>query len=243
MYTAAREIKVQMTDGSVDIRAPGQKVPEAAGWPDAARWVAQGALIPDPGTQVPPSLRRKSVNIAVDPDGTPIDDVQAYVVRRNLDKADDKKLEKLCATYGIDPMSGEYRNRGMLRAALFPLIMEANEKSTAAAAERKRKAAQARHARHNPLGHLDEGEPAAASGDEFVIDNSPDPELSGDGEAPMPNADEIAASQSEGLMLDGDALSAMKNNELASYAEEHGIDLGGATKKADMVTAILEAQA
>lgn len=48
-FTALRSIKVQTADGGYEVRAPGDKVPEAAEWENVAVWVRRGYLRPDDG--------------------------------------------------------------------------------------------------------------------------------------------------------------------------------------------------
>lgn len=50
-YIALRSLKVQKPDGKMDLRAPGDPVPEAAKWKDVDRWVRRGWIAEtDPAT-------------------------------------------------------------------------------------------------------------------------------------------------------------------------------------------------
>ena len=268
MYTALQDIKVQMPDGSIETRTPGQPVPEAADWSNVQRYVAQGRLAADSGTIVPALHRSKSHNLAVDPDGNPIDDVPLYTVKRNLAKANDRKLEKLCSTYSLNP--ADFKGRDAIRKALVPLIMAANEASDKGAADRKRKAAQAKAARrpHKALSHLPSPEEEAKLAAAAKAKEKADFDLAVQKEAELADAKAKAQENLAGaqvvdddpdpeLLSDGDNpipsadqllnataadLGKMKNAELKAYASEKGIDLGEATKHDDMVKAILEVQ-
>lgn len=48
-YTLLRSMKVKTADGRVELRQPGDKVPEAATWRDPGVWVKRGYIKPDSG--------------------------------------------------------------------------------------------------------------------------------------------------------------------------------------------------
>lgn len=54
----------------------------------------------------------------------------------------------------------------------------------------------------------------------------------------------VDASPAEDLVNDGDVVDFehMKIDELKAYADEHGVDLGEATKKADIIAVLEQAQ-
>jgi len=67
-YIALRSLKVQKADGTMDLRAPGDPVPEAANWKDVDRWVRRGWLSEtDPVTiKAKKAPRKKSVPAKVE---------------------------------------------------------------------------------------------------------------------------------------------------------------------------------
>lgn len=54
----------------------------------------------------------------------------------------------------------------------------------------------------------------------------------------------VDVSPAEGIVNDGDVVDFehMKIDELKAYADEHGVDLGEATKKADIIAVLEQAQ-
>lgn len=82
-YVAVRSLKVQRPDGTMDLRAPGQAVPEAANWTDVERWVRRGWIAPsEPGSAKPAKVTPKP-SVPVDPDGNPIHDLPAFIAKRD----------------------------------------------------------------------------------------------------------------------------------------------------------------
>ena len=46
-YTCTKPFKVQKADGTMELRRPGQPVPEAAGWANPALWIKRGFIQAD----------------------------------------------------------------------------------------------------------------------------------------------------------------------------------------------------
>jgi type IV secretory pathway VirB10-like protein len=59
MYTALKAIKVQVGPGKVELRQPGDPIPEAANWPKVSSWIDSGHIKPDDATTVPRNSRQK----------------------------------------------------------------------------------------------------------------------------------------------------------------------------------------
>ena len=57
-YVAVRSIKVQTATGKVEIRMPGQEIPEAADWANPGLWVKRGYIRPKDGTMPVPGVDR-----------------------------------------------------------------------------------------------------------------------------------------------------------------------------------------
>lgn len=59
MYVCARVMKIQKADGSIDIRKPGDEVPEAKDWHNLAMWVRRGYIRPIDRVVIPGMDRTK----------------------------------------------------------------------------------------------------------------------------------------------------------------------------------------
>jgi len=77
-YVALRSIKVQKSDRTVEVRNPGDPVPEADTWRNVELWVRRGYVAPGDGTTLQPVKASKKPMIPVDPQGNPIADLVAY---------------------------------------------------------------------------------------------------------------------------------------------------------------------
>lgn len=77
-YVALRSIKVQKPDRTMDVRGPGDPVPEAETWRNVELWVRRGYIAPADGTTLQPMKAAKKPMIPVDPEGKPIADLVAY---------------------------------------------------------------------------------------------------------------------------------------------------------------------
>ena len=57
-YITARSMKIQKADGTVELRGPGQPVPEAETWANPAIWVKRGYITPTDGELVEYSRKK-----------------------------------------------------------------------------------------------------------------------------------------------------------------------------------------
>jgi hypothetical protein len=80
-YVALRSIKVQRPDRSLEIRSPGDPVPEAKTWRNVELWVRRGYITPADGATLQPVKAAKQPMIPIDPQGNPIEDLAAYKER------------------------------------------------------------------------------------------------------------------------------------------------------------------
>lgn len=84
-YIALRSLKVQKADGTMDLRQPGEPVPEAAKWRNLELWVRRGWVAPadaEATNQILHKAKPKPM-IPVDPGGKPIEDLEAYKAKRD----------------------------------------------------------------------------------------------------------------------------------------------------------------
>lgn len=58
-YVARKPMKVQTEKGTIELRQPGDPVPEAANWPNPQLWVRRGHISPDTNEPVPEYERKK----------------------------------------------------------------------------------------------------------------------------------------------------------------------------------------
>jgi hypothetical protein len=108
-YIALRSLKVQKADGTMEIRRPGDPVPEAATWKDVNRWVRRGWVAEtDPSTikskkavprkkSVPASVKEK---IPTEP--PPARDPSLPPTREELSKLTKIQLIAVGLKYGLE---------------------------------------------------------------------------------------------------------------------------------------------
>lgn len=65
MYKALKQLKVQTEDGKIEIRNPGDIVPEADDWPNLQPWISKGFIAPmDQETSSKHKWNRKKIKPA-----------------------------------------------------------------------------------------------------------------------------------------------------------------------------------
>lgn len=85
-YIAVKSIKVQKSDGVIDIRKPGEEVPEAKDWPNAALWIKRGYIMPtDQESAVTAGLVREKLKPMVPADRAAVERGKAPVPQAGED--------------------------------------------------------------------------------------------------------------------------------------------------------------
>jgi len=82
-YVALRSMKVQKPDRTVEVRSPGDPVPEAESWPNVELWVRRGYISPADGATLQPVKAVKKPMVPITPDGKPIEDLAKYKAERD----------------------------------------------------------------------------------------------------------------------------------------------------------------
>lgn len=82
-YVAIKSIKIQKADGTMELRGPGDPVPEAAGWRDTERWVRRGWIAPAEAKAAQPVKATPKPSVPITPAGEPIKDLEAYKAERD----------------------------------------------------------------------------------------------------------------------------------------------------------------
>jgi hypothetical protein len=141
MYVAVKSIKVQVGPGKIEIRQPGQSVPEAENWPNPGLWVKRGFIRPADGAAVVPGYDRGKLQPAreataedakrgeakVPAPNKPIEGYQGQgqvkeseLDAKTLSKMTNAELEDLGETFGLNL-------HGMKKADMVDAILDANE--------------------------------------------------------------------------------------------------------------------
>ena len=115
-FVALRPLNIQKPDGTMEVRAPGQPVSEAAAWPKVQSWLSRGWIALAEGAVMPQVRPDYTPSRAVDPDGRPIADLEKYKAERDVRQMTRKQVLAAAAHYGLAPAS--FENDTSLRTAI-----------------------------------------------------------------------------------------------------------------------------
>lgn len=115
-FVALRPLNIQKPDGTMEVRSPGQSVPEAGGWPNLQSWLNRGWIALAEGAVMPLVRPDFTPNRAVDPDGRPIADIEKYKAERDARQMTRKQVLAAATHYGLAPAS--FESDAALRTAI-----------------------------------------------------------------------------------------------------------------------------
>jgi hypothetical protein len=124
-YVALRSIKVQKPDRTVEIRSPGEAVPEADSWANVELWVRRGYIAPADGSTLQPvkAARKPAVPyqpIATQPEAPPVD-APAGPTHESLSKLTKVQLIQMGEKYGLE------LNDAALKEELISSVLSASK--------------------------------------------------------------------------------------------------------------------
>lgn len=102
-YVALRSMKIQKPDGTMELRKPGDPVPEADGWSDPERWVRRQWIAPADGQTLRPMKppRKPSVPAKL-PEPAVVEEAPAAPTHESLSKLTKVQLIQMGEKYGME---------------------------------------------------------------------------------------------------------------------------------------------